>query len=225
MKRSQLSGILGAVIVLSVTLAWWSFMPGSYDLNSRGPSIRIVSVSQSDCSSEHRPRASAPQEPAEDIGPNLAPEIQDKDTLERRCLELAERDPCEAVSLAINSHTSDTHPGLLENLVGQWATHDLQASHEWVLQQEVGEWRDKLMEHVAFVRSQADPVAAARIVTDEMTPGQTQTEAAIAVLHQWALRDLNAAAAWASAFPEGPLRQRAINEIEGLRKARLTGGQ
>jgi len=53
------------------------------------------------------------------------------------------------------------------------------------------------------------------------TPGGI---AAISVLHPGALRDLNAAAVWASAFPEGPLRQRAMDEIEGLRKVRLTGG-
>jgi hypothetical protein len=41
-----------------------------------------------------------------------------------------------------------------------------------------------------------------------MAPGERQTEAAISVLHQWALRDLNAATAWTFTFPEGALRQR-----------------
>jgi len=226
MKLNHLFGVLSGVLFLAVALTWWSFMPHSPDLQFSGPSARQLIGSPSSSMIDNRPRSSEPQEPSEnDAAPTLVTELSGDDTLERRCLQLAERDPREGVILALNTYASDTHPGLLENLVGQWATQDLQASHEWVLQQAPGESRDVLMERVAFVCSQSDPVTAARIVTDEMTPGQWQTEAAIAVLHQWALRDLNAAAAWASAFPDGPLRQRAINEIEGLRKARLAGGQ
>ena len=77
---------------------------------------------------------------------------------------------------------------------------------------------------VAFIGSQSDPVDAARIVAEEMTPGQRQTEAAISVLHQWALRDLDGAATWAFAFPEGALRQRAMDEIKGVRNMLRTGG-
>jgi len=226
MKLNNLFGVLSSVLFLVIALAWWSFMPHSHDLQSSGPSPRQLISSQSSSVIDNRPRPSEPQEPAEDhAASNLTTQLSGEDTLERRCLQLAERDPREAVILALNAHVSHTHPGLLENLVVQWATHDLQGSHGWVLQQEPGESRDVLMERVAFVCSHSDPVAAARIVTDEMTPGHWQTEAAIAVLHQWALRDLNSAAAWASAFPEGPLRQRAINETEGLRKAQLAGGQ
>jgi hypothetical protein len=35
-------------------------------------------------------------------------------------------------------------------------------------------------------------------------------------MHQWALRDANAALAWAEAFPPGDLRERAINEVKNV---------
>ena len=224
MKHNHLFGIVSGVLVLVIALTWWAFMPHSPDLPSSEPSARRATTPQSNPISENRPRPTEPHELADDTPPKIAAEVPDQETLERRCLQLADRDPREAVILASNTNDFTPHPGLLENLVGQWAAQDLQASYQWVLQQQPGESRDVLLERIAFVGSQSSPVAAARIVTDEMTPGQTQTEAAISVLHQWALRDLNAAAAWADAFPEGPLRQRAINEIEGLRKSQQTVG-
>ena len=208
---------IGAVV-------WWLSMPDSPELQSSGPGADRAIAPQANSVSENRPGPSEEQHLADDPPPKLTVESPGEETLERRCLELAERDPRAAVSFAINTRASDTCPGLLENLVAQWATHDLQASHEWVLQQPPGESRDRLLARIAFAGSQSDPAAAARIVSDEMTPGQRQTEAAISVLHQWALRDVEAAAAWAFSFPEGIVRQRALDEIEAIRNLRLTEG-
>jgi hypothetical protein len=228
MKFNHLLGILGGVLFSGIALTWWSLLPDSPDLHSIAPSASRATASESKSASQDRNRLSEPQyqsqHPADETTPKPTVKVPNEGTLEHRCLQLAERDPRAAVILAINTRADETYPGLLESLVAQWATHDLQASHQWVLQQQSGEWRDGLMARIAFVGSQSDPVAAAQIVVQEMTPGQRQTEAAISVLHQWALRDLNAAAAWAHTFPEGPLRKRAMDEIEGIRKVRLTGG-
>lgn len=137
---------------------------------------------------------------------------------ERRCLALAERDPREALALAIESHLDDTKPGLIGNLTTQWAARDFDAALAWVRQLESSDQRDELFARLVFVASKSDPAAAARLVIGEITPGSRQDEAAISVLHQWALRDLPAAAAWATAFPTGELSERARSEIEGLRK-------
>ena len=50
---------------------------------------------------------------------------------------------------------------------------------------------------MAFLSALSDPAQAASFVAEEMSPGEVQTEAAISVLHQWALRDTRAAAACA----------------------------
>lgn len=146
---------------------------------------------------------------AEAEAPELSPE--------RRCLALAERDPREALVLAIESHLGDTKPGLIGNLTAQWAARDFDAALAWVRQMESGDQRDELFARLVFVASKSDPAAAAHLVIGEITPGSRQEEAAISVLHQWALRDLPAAAAWAAAFPAGELSERARSEIEGLR--------
>jgi hypothetical protein len=138
------------------------------------------------------------------------------------CLTLAQTDPRRAVLAAIDTGLCDSDAGLLENLTAQWATNDFSAAHAWVRQQEASDWRDDLVARIAFAGSQSDPAAAAQLVVGEMAPGPKQNEAAISVLHQWALRDLGAAASWANAFPEGNLRTRALSEIECIRLSRQT---
>jgi len=142
--------------------------------------------------------------------------------LEIVCLDLAQSDPRRAVDTAIDTRVCDTAPGLLSNLTAQWATRDLAAAHDWVRQQEAGDWRDELTARVAFAGAQSDPATAAQMVVTEMASGPQQEEAAISVLHQWALNDLEAAAAWANSFPAGSLQKRALAEIEGIRKSRQT---
>jgi hypothetical protein len=141
------------------------------------------------------------------------------------CLTLAQRDPRRAVQTAIDTGLCDTDAGLLENLTAQWASSDFSAAHTWVREQDASDWRDDLVARVAFAGSQSDPAAAAQLVVGEMAPGPKQNEAAISVLHQWALRDLAAASAWANAFPEGNLRTRALAEIEGIRLSRQTAAE
>jgi hypothetical protein len=152
----------------------------------------------------------------------IADAAQRQQAREIICLTLAQSDPRRAVQVSIDTGLCDTDAGLLENLTAQWASNDFSAAHDWVRQQDAGGWRDDLVARVAFAGSQSDPASAARLVVAEMAPGPKQNEAAISVLHQWALRDLDAAATWAETFPEGELRTRALGEIAGIRLSRQT---
>jgi hypothetical protein len=69
------------------------------------------------------------------------------------------------------------------------------------------------MLHVALVWSKSDPAEAARLILDQIPAGDHQNEAVISVVYQWALQDKKEARAWVQLFPEGALRQRALNEI------------
>ena len=79
-----------------------------------------------------------------------------------------------------------------------------------------GEQRDRLLQRIAFVEAKTDPAEAGRLVSEQMSPGQIQNEAAISVLYQWARQDAAAAQAWAESFPPGDLRDRAINEVKNV---------
>jgi hypothetical protein len=133
------------------------------------------------------------------------------------CLAVAEKDPHRAVVLALAHGTDqDDDGGLLESLTMQWCEKESETVLKWVCEQPPGEWRDRLLGRASFVLSKSDPAAAAQLVSG-LEPGNLQDEAAMAVLHQWALQDSAAALRWAEAFSESTLRERALAEISNLR--------
>jgi hypothetical protein len=144
-----------------------------------------------------------------------APAGLKRDTVaEMVCAHLAQSDPAQAVALAESfASTSST---LLENMVHQWADLDTTAARTYALSKPAGEPRDRLLSRVAFVLSKENPADAAKLVAEQISPGELQNEAAISVLHQWALRDTNAAAAWAQLFPDSALRDRAFTELQNI---------
>jgi len=142
-----------------------------------------------------------------------APAGEKRDTVaEMACAHIAESDPARAVSLA--EGYSGGCSNLLENLVHQWAEQNEPAARAYAMIKPPGEERDRLLSRVAFARSKENPIEAANLVAEWISPGEVQNEAAISVLHQWALRDPSAALAWAQLFPEEALRDRALAEVE-----------
>lgn len=136
--------------------------------------------------------------------------------LEELCYQIAQDgDPARAVVLADNLHL--TSHGTLANLEQQWAQNDLPAAREWAVAKPASDAKNELLERVAYVWSASQPAAAADFVVQQIPPGSAQTEAAISVLHQWAMRNIDDAAAWAELFPEGEIRQRAADEVAGVR--------
>ena len=135
------------------------------------------------------------------------------------CVAFSEQSgkPDQALELALQHGAEEGGDGLLENLTMQWAARETPAALEWACHQPAGEWRDRLMARVVFVLAKSDPFNAACHVAKEMEPGPMQNEAAISVLHQWAMSEFTAASDWAETLPVGMLRDRAMNELTGLR--------
>jgi hypothetical protein len=137
------------------------------------------------------------------------------------CPHVAQFDPPQAVSLA-ETFASVSSP-LHENMVQQWAEQDAAAAYAYATNKPAGDPRDRLLNRVAFVIAKENPARAAKLVAEEILPGGLQDEAAISVIHQWALRDAQAAAAWAQLFPNGALRDRAIKEVQNITAISATG--
>ena len=161
------------------------------------------------------PRASSPALSAEEA---VSPRIR----LERQCLTLAEQDPLAAMDFALKHKLTADDPGLLTSLLMQWASRDFDAAYEWTKTQEAGAWRDNTLAHLAYLRAQTDPLAAARLVVADISVGPARDEAIISVVHQWALRDRDAAGRWAQSFVDEKLRARASAEVAGLAAAHST---
>lgn len=132
------------------------------------------------------------------------------------CLEWAQKDPAGAVTAALHFHLDQQPGALLANLTQQWAAVDLRGVQKWIETLPAGGQRDELVSRAAFVWSQTDPSDAAAWALDKIPQGSARRETVISIVHQWALQDMEGASAWVQRFPSGSLRDRAINELQGV---------
>jgi len=140
--------------------------------------------------------------------------------LEAVCLGLAETSPGSAVQMAMSLHLNDGSSAVVENLVQQWASADAPAALAWAETLSPGQQQNEFAMQIAYALSKIDPVDAARVAVEQIPPGEMQDEAVMSVLNQWANQDLVAAVNWVKTFPAGPLRDRALNELEGISRYR-----
>lgn len=132
------------------------------------------------------------------------------------CFQVAQADAAQAVEIAERHGLASAPGAVLANLVQQWAGQDLSGAAGWVQQLPAGEQRSQMLERLAYVQAKTEPTAAARLVVEQIPAGPIQDEATMTVVHQWAMRDLDAAAAWIRQFPPGSLRERAERELQGI---------
>jgi hypothetical protein len=129
------------------------------------------------------------------------------------CLHWAGFDPPAAIALASELGLDPLDGQLVPNLAQQWAGRDFPAALAWAGRLPAGELRDHVYSRLAYECAQTDPAAATRLLTGMRSTGPDRDEAAITIVHAWALRDIDAARAWADGFPAGPLRERAGAEL------------
>ena len=132
------------------------------------------------------------------------------------CFQIAQTNAAQALIKAEQYGLSTAPGSVLENLVQQWAVQDFYSAVNWTVQQPEGEQRDQMLARLAFVQSASAPSEAVKLVVDQIPPGPIQTEAAISVLHQWAVHDLAGARSWVNLFPAGPVRDRADTELNNI---------
>jgi hypothetical protein len=146
---------------------------------------------------------------------NLSDTQERQSTLTDATMQLGQANAASAIA-TVQQYDLGQSNGIMESLAQLWAGQDLPSALAWSRNLPAGDQRDQALARVAFVEAQTDPNAAASLIVNEMPAGPAQTEAAISVLHQWALRDLPAATAWVQQFPPGPLHDRAQNELNGI---------
>jgi len=146
----------------------------------------------------------------------MTPGDERDDALQAVCFGAARKDPAHALEMAQALQEPDA---VIENLVQQWAGSDLPSALVWANNLPAGSQRDQLFQRAAFVLSQSDPVNAAGLILEQIPPGPVQDEAVMAVVHQWGNQNLVAAADWVKNFPD-PLRERALQELEGIQQFR-----
>ncbi len=135
--------------------------------------------------------------------------------LEQLCLAVAAQEPAQAVQIAERFGGMNRNSLLIEQLVSLWAASDYDTAAQWVARRPRGDLRNRVYARLAQLRAEEAPAEAAALVVDYIAPGPLQTDAAMAVLHQWIRRDISGAASWVALFPDGDLRRRAEEELAG----------
>ncbi len=145
------------------------------------------------------------------------PQGEEQDgALEEYCELELRGDPLAAMQTAEEAGLLGRSQEAATRLVTTWARQDWQGALDWTCENAAGSQRETILATIVFIAAQEVPPRAAEMVATRMISGVRQEEAAISVIHQWAMSDLKGAAQWAADFPAGETKQRAEREIQGL---------
>jgi hypothetical protein len=139
------------------------------------------------------------------------------------CTQLAKADAPEALRLALAYQCDENDHGLLEGLTSRWAEADFPAARDWVLSIPASDRRDRLIESIALVIFERDPVASSQFLVEHVLPGESLDKAVLALVYQMASRDPAWAQQWLDAFPDGSLRDRASADLKTFQNRQTEG--
>ena len=129
------------------------------------------------------------------------------------CLEVAARDPRGAVPEAQPNRRDGGPPGSGGN---RWAAADFDAAAAWAVDLPEGQMRDRVLMRLVQSRALSEPAEAASMLAEWPLSGRAEEEAAMSVLHQWLLKDPEAGRRWVELFPDGLLKERASDAVQGM---------
>jgi hypothetical protein len=130
--------------------------------------------------------------------------------------EALRSDPVEALRLAMDLPANAQQEELVRHGAMEWAAQDAPAAAQWARQITDESLRERAMAAIATEWSTADPVAAATLAMWEISKGKAQSDAVMGIVQRWAQTQPDQAAAWVARFPEGELKETALENLEVL---------
>ena len=127
--------------------------------------------------------------------------------------EAARTEPIEALRLAVELPATQGREDLVKHAVAQWGTTEPQAAAEWANQIGEEELRDRALAAVTTAWGATDPVAAAGWAVQAIKAGKPQEDAVVGIVQQWVQKEPEEAAAWVLKFPEGNVRNSAMENL------------
>lgn len=123
--------------------------------------------------------------------------------------EAVRRDPHLALELAC-SLPEPAMNDIVPRATAEWAASDPVAAAEWASQVSRASLRAETLAGIATVWSDHDPVAAATMILRELPAGRLQADTIISIVQRWAQQSPADAADWVNQFPDGDLRDTAM---------------
>jgi len=138
--------------------------------------------------------------------------------------EAVRSEPLLALELARSLPEADRDE-LVPRAAMEWAVQDPEAAADWARRIPGESLRAKVLAGIATVWSDRDPVAGATLAAKELPAGRLQADAVVSIVQRWAQRSPADAAGWLLQFPEGELRDAAMENLEGSAPPFLEGKQ
>ncbi|MCD6049164.1 MAG: hypothetical protein K0Q55_567 [Verrucomicrobia bacterium] len=125
--------------------------------------------------------------------------------------------PVEALRLAAKLPSGAERDGLIEHAAAEWTTKAPAEAAAWAKGMVEGEVKDRTMVAVISAWGDTDPAAAAEMAISSLPAGRPLDDALVGIVQRWAQKEPENALAWVNRFPEGALREVALENISRLR--------
>lgn len=130
--------------------------------------------------------------------------------------EIARTDPVEALALAVALSPGRDRDDLMVHAASQWASTDALAATEWACACPDLALRERVLAAIATAMADQDPASAVLLTTQALWPGESQKQAAMAIVQRWAQRDSAATASWVQQFPADELKDTALRYLTAM---------
>lgn len=127
--------------------------------------------------------------------------------------ELSRSDPALAIDRADFLAETPARTQFIEHAIGNWAVSDPHAALVKVKAMSDLALRNASLASLATSWAESDPNSAATLAADAMEPGPAQNRTVASIVQRWAQQDPAAARQWVDSFPDGPLKQNALQHI------------
>lgn len=127
--------------------------------------------------------------------------------------ELAREDPTLAFERSAELAEGPDRNRLIEHAVSNWALADPQAALARVREIDDPALRNAALGRLATSWAESDPRSAATLAVDAMDAGPDQERAVASIVQRWAQREPEGAGDWVATFPDGPVKENALEHI------------
>ena len=142
----------------------------------------------------------------------LSDETERTQALTAIAIEAVRGDPRLALELACS--LPDAAMGeIVPRAAMEWAMQDTAAATEWARQISGLSLRATVLAGIATVWSEQDPASAASMAVEELPTGRLQADTIVSIVQRWNQRSPAEATEWVDQFPEGDLRDAAIESL------------
>jgi hypothetical protein len=130
--------------------------------------------------------------------------------------ELTRHDPALAFARAQSIAEGAALLPLIEHIVANWALQDPATALTEVRNLPHDDQRHAALVSLTTSWAESNPAAAATLAVESLPAGPQQNRAVAAIVQRWAQQDPEAVEQWVATFPDGPIKENALEHIEHL---------